>query len=247
GDATTPATADTLLTDLWVNGRHAGVQAGDTLTITGTRADGTRVAFDFTIEADTTLRDLLDRLNDSVDGFGAGARTATASISADGRLVLTDDQGGDSRLSLSIVAHNEGGGSLDFGEMTVVQAGRARQITRGADAEIEIDGTYVRSPSNTIADVVPGLSLSLATALPDTTLTVTVERDVAGAVAAVKSVVDAYNAIADFIQSQTPSGIEGAARPPLAGDNVLRNMQTMIRQAHETRLAPDVAGPYARL
>lgn len=247
GDATTPATADTLLTDLWVNGRHAGVQVGDTLTITGTRADGTRVAFDFTIEADTTLRDLLDRLNDAVDGFGAGARTATASISADGRLVLTDDEGGDSRLSLSIVAHNEGGGSLDFGEMTVVQAGRARQITRGADAEIEIDGTYVRSPSNTIADVVPGLSLSLATALPDTTLTITVEHDVSRAVAAVRSLVDAYNAIADFVRSQTPSTVEGAARPPLSGDSVLRSMQSMIRQALETRIPAEIAGAYTRL
>ena len=247
GDASTAAGADTRLADLWVNGGHAGVQVGDTITISGTRGEGTRVEIDFTVEADSTLQDLLDRLNDSIDGFGAGARTATASISTDGRLVLTDDQGGDSRLSLSIVAHNEGGGTLDFGEMAVVQAGRARQITRGADAEVEIDGTYVRSSTNTIADALPGLSLNLTAALPDTTLTVTVERDVAGAVAAVKSVVDAYNAIADFIQSQTPSGIEGAARPPLAGDNVLRNMQTMIRQALETRLAPDVAGAYARL
>ena len=55
---------------------------------------------------------MLDRLNDPTDGLQAGARTATASIGADGAIVVTDDAGGTSRLALSIVANNEGGGAL---------------------------------------------------------------------------------------------------------------------------------------
>ena len=247
GDAATPATADTLLADLWVNGRSAGVQVGDTLTLAGTRGDGSVVELTYTVAAGDTLQDLLDRLNDAIDGFGAGSRTATASISADGRLTLTDDQGGDSRLSLSVVAHNEGGGTLDFGAMDVAQAGRARQITAGSDAEVEIDGTYLRHAGNVIDQAIPGLTLDLKAASPDTTVTVAIERDVQKAVGAVKGMIDAYNAVADFVKSQTSSGVEGAARPPLSGDSVLRSMQATLRQALETRIADGVAGDFVRL
>lgn len=247
GDAATPATATTRLTDLWVNGQAAGVQAGDTISITGTRADGSTVEITYTVTGTDTLQDFLDRLNDATDGFGAGSRTATARISEDGRLTLVDDQGGDSRLSLSIVAHNEGGGTLDFGAMTTVQAGRARVVTRGADAELEIDGTYLRRAQNTISDVIPGLSLTLSAAAPETTLTLAVSREDSAAVAAVKAFVDAFNQVTDFVKSQVPSGVEGAATPPLAGDSVLRSMHLSLRAAFQTTLAAGVAGDFTRL
>jgi flagellar hook-associated protein 2 len=238
------ATASTLLTDLWKDGRSAGVQVGDTLTIAGTRGDGSAVSITYTIQAGDTLQDLLDRLNDTTDGFGAGSRTATASIDAEGRLVLTDDAGGESRLALRITANNEHGGTLDFGEFRTAVTGRAREIVAGADAAIEIDGAYITRSSNTITDVIPGVTLSLTSAAPDTTLSVTVGRDTESIVSQVQALVDAYNRIADFVDSQAASG---GARPPLAGDAILRSIRDQLREALQTRLPAGVAGDFSRL
>src|SRR5690606_25267993 len=81
------ATGATRLVDL-----DAGAVAGDTLSIAGTRADGSTFTLDFQIDASTTLDDLVARLNQA-DAFQGGGRTATASL-VDGRIVVQDDAGG---------------------------------------------------------------------------------------------------------------------------------------------------------
>jgi flagellar hook-associated protein 2 len=109
-----PATASTLLTGLRTGGAAANAQAGDTLSISGRRGDGSTFTFDYTIGAGDTLQDLVHRLNDATDAFGAGTRTATAFVDTDGSIAVSDDAGGSSQLGLTIVANNEGGGTLDF-------------------------------------------------------------------------------------------------------------------------------------
>src|SRR5690606_20311389 len=153
----------------------------------GTRADGTTFTFDFQIDATTTLDDLIARLN-AADAFKGGSRTATASL-VDGRIVVRDDQGGESRLALSIVAHNEGGGALDFGTFAATEAGRCRQLVAAADAELEIDGGYVRRSSNAIADGSPGLTFGLRYADPATRVEVAVTRDLGAAKSAIEEFV----------------------------------------------------------
>lgn len=246
GDATTPATAATALSSLWSGGVAAGVQAGDTLTISGTRGDGSAFNFTYTVGAGDTLQDILDRLNDPTDGLKAGTRTATASIGADGSIVVTDDAGGTSRLSLSIIAHNENGGALDFGAFTTTTAGMAREITAGVDAELTIDGAYFTSASNTVTDAVPGLTLSLST-VTGSPVTVNVGRDVDAAASSVKAVVDAYNALTDFVTKQLTPPPEGGIAAPLYGNNVLRSMRSSLRLALQGTVATDVANGLVRM
>ncbi len=248
GDAgATPASAGTLLTSLWSQGAAAVVQAGDSLTISGTRADGSTFSFDVTIGAGDTLQTLVGRLNSAVDGFKLGTRTATASISANGELVVSDDSGGESRLGLNIVAHNENGGTLDFGAFGVTQAGRSRVINAAADAELEIDGSYLTSSSNTITNSVPGLTLNLAAADPNTVATVTVSRDIDAAVTAVQGLVDAYNSLASFVDAQLTPPPTGGTAAPLYNDSTLRSMRQSLRGALASSLDTTVIGGYSRL
>lgn len=243
GPAATPASASTPLTAIGAN----PAQAGDTLTIAGTRADGTAFSIDYTIGASDTMQSLVDRLNDPTDGLKAGTRTATVSIAADGSLTLTDDTGGDSRLALAIVSHNESGGTLDFGAFNVTTAGRSRQVAAGADAEIEVDGTYIRSSTNSIASAIQGVTLNIASAAPSVTTNVTITRDVDAAAAHVKAFVDAYNAVARFVDEQSAPSATGQAAKPLYGQSVLRSMRTALRQAMETRVPGDVNDGLTRL
>ena len=246
GDASTPATAATSLANLWSGGAAAGVQVGDTLTLSGTRGDGSAFSIDYTVGAGDTLQTVLDRLNDATDGLKAGTRTATASIGADGAIVVTDDAGGSSRLALSIVAHNEGGGTLDFGTFATQTTGIARQIADGADAEVEIDGAYFTSASNTITDAVAGLTLNVG--MPTgSAMTVNVTRDVDAAAAAVKAVVDSYNQLTDFVAGQLAPPAEGAAAKPLYSNSVLRTMRSTLRLALSSSIASDVANGLTRM
>jgi flagellar hook-associated protein 2 len=242
-----PATAGTLLTSLWSGGAAAGTQAGDTLTINGTRGDGTTFSFGYTVTGTDTLQDLADRLNSAVDGFGAGSRTATAFVDADGSIGVTDGTGGTSRLGLGIVANNENGGSLDFGAFGVTEAGRNRVVIAGSDAQVEIDGSFITSTSNTVADVVPGLTLSLSGVDPNNAATITVTRDTDAAVDAVKKLVDGYNTLTDWVTAQLTPPAEGLSAAPLYGDSVLRSMRTALRTSLAGSLDTTVTGGLARL
>ena len=225
------ATAGTLLADLdGFDGLAAGTTAGDTLTVQGVRGDGTTFQTTLALTGTTTLQDVLDTLNDA-NNFGGGTRTATASLSAEGRIVLTDDTAGSSQLALSLVAHNEGGGTLSPGSFDVAAQGHAVVLTQGQDARVQIDGIQTVSASNTLSDAVPGLSLQL-TGTTSSPTTVTVAQDRASAANAMQSMVTAYNTVVDFIQAQSPGPLEdGASRPALSGDGVLRSMQSRLRSA----------------
>lgn len=84
----------------------------DTITIGGTKHDGTAVTGTFTIAnaATTTIQQLLDQI-ESVLGLAVG----TVTVNPQGAIEVHDVQSGRSRLSLTLTEHNEGGGSLDFG------------------------------------------------------------------------------------------------------------------------------------
>jgi len=239
----TPATGATLLTDLWVDGENASVQAGDTLTMQGMRGDGSTFTKTFTVGAADTYQDVIDSLNASADAFGATANTATASI-VDGRVTVTDDFGGSSRLALSIVSNNEGGGSLDFGDFATIAEGRDREVARGTDAELLVDGAFYTRTTNSLSDVLTGVTLSLSATSVSGPSVVEIERDVDAVVAGVESFVQAFNAVSEFALGQF-TGIgaeEGESARPLSGDSIVRQIRNQMRAVLQTTISTEVSG-----
>lgn len=238
GDAVTAATGGTLLVDLWAGGSAAGVTIGDTLTLKGTRGDGSTFTKTFDVVNGTTdYQDLVDALNSNSDGFQVGSRMATASI-VDGRIVVTDDTAGDSQLALRIIANNEGDGTLDFGDFSVATAGRDRELAAGLDAEIEVDGVFFQRSSNAITDLIDGVTLNLSEATSDT-VTVSINRDEAAIVSSIEAFIKAYNTVAEFVTSQfTGVGAEeGEQKRPLSGDGLIRQMRTQLRRTLDTAIS----------
>jgi flagellar hook-associated protein 2 len=88
------ATSSTLLAGLKVDGASTGLAVGDAINIRGMRGDGTSVTIGLVVGAGDTMQTLLDKINDATSGFGAGARGAVASLGADGRIRLADNEGG---------------------------------------------------------------------------------------------------------------------------------------------------------
>ena len=225
------ATTTTALSSLSVGGVALSLAAGDTIQINGLRGDGVAVSTSLVLDGTETIDTLLAKLNDA-SAFGAVTRSATASLSADGELVLTDGTAGGSQLSLSLSVKRASGAIASLGQMTTETLGYDRVLTRGTDAQIVVDGTLYTRSSNTISDVIPNVTLNLAAAEPGTAVDLSFSRDVTAASTAVQALATAYNAIADFVKAQTAAGA------PLAFNSTIRSA---LRQLSQT-LQHDVPG-----
>lgn len=214
----THATPASVLTGLTVGSVSTALHVGDAINIRGTRGDGTPVAFGLIVAESDTVQTLLDRINDARDGFGAGARTATAAMGPDGRIRLTDDTAGASRLSLSLGIVRADGSTGTLGPITTSVVGRSRELHAGRDAIIRVNGNEMARSTNVIADAIPGVNVSLLAAEPGTAIDVTIERDVKGATDAVKAFRDSYNAIRAFFDEQRVTDA------PLYADSSLRRV-----------------------
>lgn len=239
GSGGSVATASTLLTDLTIGGASANLSVGDAINIRGTRGDGTAVTIGITIDADDTLQDLLDRINDATSGFGSGTRTATAIIGDDGAIRLTDSTGGDSRLSLQLGIVRDDGTTGSLGSPSVTTIGRSRELAAGQDAMIKVDGVAVTRSSNIISDAIPGASLSLLNAEPGTQVDLVISRDVDNGLTAVKAFADAYNQVQKFFDEQR------AAEEPLSSNPTLRSIISTLTTSLRTQVADNTT--YSRL
>jgi flagellar hook-associated protein 2 len=239
GSAATGATELTAL--------DGGAQLGDTFTVAGTKADGSAFGLTLTVAdpavpASGTVK-TLDDVVAALNGANGYDGTATASV-VDGRIVVTDASGGASQLDLSIVTHNEGGGTLDFGDFDATTVGRRREIVAGVDAAVRIDGVYSTHATNSVASAIPGVNLSL-TAVTSEAGVLTVSRNVDAAVSTVKALVSTYNEVSTFVTGQF-SGGEGSTQP-LAGDSTLRSMMSQVRTTMQATLTTGVGGSWSRL
>jgi flagellar hook-associated protein 2 len=101
--------------------------------------------------------------------------------------------------------------------------------TTGKDAVLSVDGVNIDSSSNTISTVIPGVTINLTGANPDSPVSLTVGPDTTTAGSAVVSFVNAYNTLIQDINSQfnyNPS--TGGTAPPLNGDSTLQILQEQL-------------------
>lgn len=225
------ATASTLLTDLNIGGVATGLVAGDSINVRGMRGDGSSVAVGVTIDPGETLQTLLDKINDATTGFGSGSRKATAVLGSDGAIHLTDNTGGDSRLSMSLTAVKASGASTSFATSTVSSVGREREVSKSQDAELRVDGVLLNRSTNSITDAIPGVTLSLQNAEPGETIDVSVTKDQENAVKTIQGFADAYNNIIKFFEEQRE------VSAPLYGNSSLRSTISSFTQALRTSVS----------
>jgi flagellar hook-associated protein 2 len=225
------ATTGTALAGLQLNGTGLGLSNGDAINIRGVRGDGTEVSIGIKIDPGETVQDLLDKLNDATSGFGAGTRTATATLGPDGKIRLADATGGSSRLSFSMDIVRADGSTGSMGTSSVETAGRVRELQQGRDAIIRVDGAeFVRS-SNNITDAIPNVTLSLTAAEIGTTVDLDIARDVEGASTAAKALVDVFNEVRTFFDEQRQIDA------PLYGNTLFRGVVDSFTAALRTEVS----------
>ena len=185
--------------------------------VTATRGG---VTYDF--GSDKSLADLAATINaDAV----AGLQAAVVKTGVD-------------TYKLMVSAKNSG----SAGDFTLDGLGVASGEVAAQDAVISLAGVPITSSSNTFADLVPGVSVTVTEATdvgkPPTVVTITTDTD--AVVAGVKGVIDAANAALAEIDKQSATSATGSG--PLRGDSALRQLRDRIISVVSTSMDPDGAG-----
>src|SRR5271157_477984 len=158
---------------------------------------------------DNTLQQAASYINSS--SFGVTAN------------VVTDANG--SRLAL--VSKTSGAA----GNLTVTSSAlNFTQGIAGVDAQLNVDGVPIDSSTNTVTSALPGVTLDLASASPNTPVTITVAPDTSQATQTINSFVSAYNTVINDINSQFTVDAN-AQEGPLAGNSGLRSLQSQLLSA----------------
>lgn len=121
-----------------------GYQAGDTIQITGTRVDGTKVNATYSttgVPANDTVGALLNSINQAFLS-GTPSSGATATLDSTGRIVLTANQSGASHATLTLSASpNPSGTSTQFANFTQTTAGKAGDTATSVIQVYDSQGT----------------------------------------------------------------------------------------------------------
>ncbi|MFC1821094.1 flagellar filament capping protein FliD [Thermodesulfobacteriota bacterium] len=220
------------MTDLRIAaGTSADVAAGDTIRVTGTKSDGTTVTATGTVGGGgdfTTVSDFMTWLDTQFTGGGDPANAVTVRFD-DGLIKITDDNAGDSQLSIMITANNNiGNGQLDFGTVSATTQGYTMETQTGQDAKITIDGTSIISSSNIIDDVIAGVTLNLLTVEDGSTVTLNVSRDFDTIKSSAQSLLDQYNDVMSDINAQFAYDEDTETGGLLQGDGTLHSVKSNL-------------------
>lgn len=188
------------------------------------------------VSGDTTLAIEIDAGNSTLAGIrdainkasGGNGVTATIVNADDGAHLVISGTATGAANALKITSSGGDGGlaSLDHDPPN---ATTMTTLTAAADASVKVDGLLRTSASNTITDMLQGVSLTLTKAAPGTVKELTVASDPSVLRAAAKGFVTAYNAAVDAIASTTKYDPDTKVAAALNGDSMVRGTSRDLR------------------
>lgn len=220
GDASTLAGAGTLTLQL---GSWAGAPAAF-------QAKPDSTALDITVSATDTLADVRDKIN----AAGAGVTAALVTDANGTRMSLrSNDTGAVNGFRLQAT---DADGVLDDGTGLSRLAYDPPSATLGmalkqggTNAIATVNGVQIESASNDVAGIIPGLTLKLRKETGADEVSIDLASDRAGVDTAIKSFVEAYNALAKFIGTQTRYDEASQRAGNLQGDGAVTAVQARLR------------------
>jgi flagellar hook-associated protein 2 len=102
-----------------------------------------------------------------------------------------------------------------------------------ANALVTVNGLDFVRQSNTLTDVIPGVTINLK-ATTTTPESLVVDNDVDGTAKNLQKFVDAYNAVLKLVQTQLAPSPETDRAKTLAGDGSIRNLQASLQRVIST-------------
>lgn len=203
---------------------------------------------------------------------GAGVKTVTIDASSNS-LTGIRDAINNAKIGVSATIVNDGGASPYRLALTSTSIGKTNSIkisvagdaalstllahdpaatqnlsetATAQNAELKVDGIAVSKTSNSISDVIQGVTLNLLKTNVATPTVVTVARDTASVTSAVNAFVKAYNDINKNLGDLSAYNAATKQAAVLQGDSAVRSIQSQIRNTLTSTLA-GIGGSYTTL
>ena len=209
-----------------------------TLTIaigTPSYSGSTYSSFSQTSSVDITIdssNNTLSGVRDAINNAGAGVNASILKNGDNYQLLLVSEETGLSNsMSISISGDSVGGDTDNDGLSKLAFNSSGSQLTQyaaGANANFSINGLAVSSASNTVTNVIDGVTLNLLSAT-SSAITIDVKTDTDTIVADVQAFVDKYNAYASLFKDLTKYDATTGTAGALQGDSTARAVMSQIR------------------
>lgn len=171
------------------------------------------------VAAGSTLAQVAATVNQTAGDKGVTAAVVTAD---DGQHLVFNavDAGTAGALAISassgLEAFATGAGGMDA-------------VVAATDAVVRVDGFERTASSNSIGDLIPGVTLNLTQATAGSTYTLTVAEDGSGLKTNLQAFVAAYNAANAVLRSASAYNAETRTASALTGDAMVRGLQQQLR------------------
>ncbi len=188
-------------------------------------------SFSVDIDSDSdTLAGIRDAINSAEDNVGV-----TASIVQDqdgSHLVLTSDSTGvDNKISVAVTT--DGGDTGDLTQLAFDPMAGSNPMSEqvvAKDAIVVVDGFTQNSASNSVTNIIDGVTLDLVSADLGNEHTLTVSQDKNSVRSAVEGFVTAYNSLRGTLNDLTAFDPETQTAGLLQGDSTTLRIASQLRQ-----------------
>lgn len=206
---------------------------------------GTDAAMQITVGATDSLSVIAAKINDANGGV-----TATVMRDATGeRLLVRSKKTGEEsgfRIQVAEAPGSPGLSALSFDPENAAGTGMAANTVQyGQNAKARLNGIDISSATNTFADTVPGLSLTVSKVTADE-VNMQVTPDTAGMKKNIQDFVAAYNAVNDLLSASTKYNSETKEAGVLQGDSTAVGLQGALRML-TMGTAANASGAFKRL
>lgn len=188
---------------------------------------------DITIDI-TSSNNTLSGIRDAINAKNASVSASIVNDGTGNRLVITSKDTGEVN-SLKISVADDDGNNTDTGGLSALaydplaSSNNMTQMTAAKNALLTVDGMSISKASNTVSDVIQGVTLTLKS-VTSASNTLSVGTDTDTIQSSVQSFVDAYNALNTSMRNLTKFVSAGStSNGALLGDSTARNIMVKLK------------------
>jgi flagellar hook-associated protein 2 len=186
-----------------------------------------------TVSVSIGAGDTLAQVRDKINSAGAGVTASIVTDASGARLVMRSGATGEANAFRVIVTDTDGNsadnnGLSRLGYDPSAGVSPMSRTLKAADAKATVDGLAVTSPTNTLADVVQGVTLKLGKVSADP-VEVTVSSNTDSIQKAVTDFANAYNDLAKYLTTQTSYNATSKSAGSLQGDASVNALRSALR------------------
>jgi flagellar hook-associated protein 2 len=185
----------------------------------------------------------IDSTNNTLAGVASAINNATGNTSVQASVINVDNSTNTGTISkLVLTSTNPGtanaftvsgtdadGNNTDNAGLSQLFSNNLATQTAAKDSIIKVDGQTATNSSNTLSNVLPGLTLNLQSASVGTTVQVGVSLNTSAVSSSLNNFVSAYNTLNSTIQSLQAYGGVGGTNGALFGDPGLQFVEDQVR------------------